>query len=100
MMVTPYDLQDKAVLPANMKKEEKIDYAPKKVHNEYSTKFKAAIYAAILFILLSQNISYKILDLIVKLFTQRLEVIDEDNNPQIIGTIILALIIGLIIFLF
>ena len=24
MMVTPYDLQDKAVLPANMKKEEKI----------------------------------------------------------------------------
>lgn len=99
-MVTPYDLQDKAVLPANMKKEEKIDYTPKKVQNEYSTKFKAAIYAAILFILLSQNVSYKILDLIVKLFTQRLDVIDEDNNPQIIGTIILALIIGLIIFLF
>lgn len=103
MFVSPYDLQDKPLLPADIRKDlraEKQDQPLKKVNNEYSTKFKASIYAAILFILLSQNISYKILDLIVKLFTQHLEVIDEDGNPHIIGTIIFAILIGLIIFLF
>ena len=67
---------------------------------QYVNKFKSALYAAILFIILSHKVAYKILDLIIKVFISSIEVIDEDENPQILGTIIMALIIGFIVFLF
>lgn len=92
--VTPMDLQDKPV-------PEYRPYRPKKkVNNEYSTKFKSAVYAAVLFILFSHKVAYKILDVILKLFSNRIEVIDDDEVPQLLGTLILAALIGFIIFIF
>jgi hypothetical protein len=95
MLVTPYDIMNKPVEKELTKPKE-----TRKVYNEYSTKFRSAIYGAILFILLSHRVSYKILDIILKLFTSRLDAVDEDENPILVGTIIMAGVIGLIIFLF
>lgn len=95
MLVTPYDLMNKTPQKDLQKPKD-----TNKVYNEYSTKFRSAIYAAILFILLSHRVSYKILDIILKMFTSRLEAIDEEENPVLMGTIIMAGLIGLIIFLF
>jgi hypothetical protein len=44
-------------------------------------------------------VSYKILDLVVKAFYNKIDIIDDDN-PQFIGTIIMAILVGLMIFLF
>lgn len=88
-LTTPYDVQNK---PLQVKKKN-IDF-------QYGNKFRSAVYAAVFFILLSQKVSYKILDLILKVFSHRIDVIDDDDNPQFIGTIIMAFVIGMIIFLF
>lgn len=97
MLVTPYDMMNK---PSINQKEFDKPKEKHTVYNEYSTKFRSAIYAAILFILLSHKVSYKILDIILKMFTSRMEAIDEDENPVLMGTIILAGFIGLVVFLF
>lgn len=74
---------------------------PKKQESfQYVSKFKSAIYAAILFILLSHRVAYKVLDLIVKVFTSSIDIIDENENPQILGTLIFACIIAAVIFIF
>lgn len=73
---------------------------PKKEQFQYINKFKSAIYASILFILLSHKVAYKVLDLIIKVFTNNLDVIDDNDNPLILGTLIFAAIIALIIFIF
>jgi hypothetical protein len=67
---------------------------------QYVNKFKSALYAAILFVVLSHKVAYKVLDLIIKVFISSIEVIDGDENPQILGTIIMSLIIGIFIFIF
>jgi len=73
---------------------------PQKQEFQYVSKFKSAIYAFILFILLSHRVAYKVLDLIIKVFTSNVEVIDENDNPLILGTFIFAVIIALVIFIF
>lgn len=95
-LTTPYDVQNKPlqeIKPSNSVNKKKVDF-------QYGNKFRSAVYAAVLFILLSQKVSYKILDLILKVFSHRIDVIDDDDNPQFIGTIIMAFVIGMIIFLF
>jgi uncharacterized membrane protein (DUF106 family) len=94
MLVTPYDLQDKPVV-------QDTGYQKKSTAQsfQYGNKFRSAVYAALLFILLSQKVSYKILDLLIKVFSNRVDMIDEDDNPHFIGTIVMAVLIGLIIFL-
>ena len=54
MLVTPYDMMNnQPILQKDINTPEQH-----KVYNEYSTKFKSAIYAAILFILLSKFLSF------------------------------------------
>lgn len=67
---------------------------------QYVSKFKSAVYASLLFVLLSHRVAYKVLDLIIKVFTNNLEVIDENENPLILGTLIFAVIIAAVIFIF
>jgi hypothetical protein len=72
---------------------------PETPNFQYVSKFKSALYASVLFILLSHTVAYKVLDLILKVFTSSIEVIDDNENPQILGSIIMALIVGLVVFL-
>ena len=89
MLVTPYDLQDKS-----MEKIKPTVYNEQKTNSfQYGSKFKSGVYAALLFLLLSQKVSYKILDLIMKVFSNRIDVIDEMDNPHFIGTLIMAVVI-------
>ena len=61
-------------------------------------KFKLGIYCFIFFILLSNKNTYKILDIIVKIFRKDSnDIIDSDNNPQLFGSAILALIFAILI---
>lgn len=80
----------------------KIITQPVKVNDnfQYMNKFKSAVYASVLFIILSHKVSYKVLDLILKVFINNIEIIDENENPQILGTLIFAVLIALIIFIF
>jgi|TARA_Y100000389_G_C17455040_1_gene517558 hypothetical protein len=72
----------------------------KKSNNNYIHKFKIAIYCIILFIILSNKNSYKILDIIIKLFRKDTnDIINDDGNPQIFGTFIMALIFAFIILI-
>lgn len=61
-------------------------------------KFKIAIYCFILFILLSNKNTYKIIDIIIKIFRKNTnDIIDENGEPLIFGICISALIFSLII---
>ena len=50
--------------------------------------------------MLSHTVSYKILDLIIKVFSNSIDIIDENENPLILGTIIMAFLTAIIIFIF
>lgn len=64
----------------------------------YVIKAKIALYCIILFIILSQKSTYKILDFIVKTFRKNTnDIIDDDDNPLIFGLGIMSLIFALII---
>lgn len=67
---------------------------------QYSRKLKLGIIASVLFLLLSNKVAYKILDIIVNVFTYNIRVIDDNECPQIIGTMIMSIIIGVFIFIF
>ena len=67
---------------------------------QYTNKIKSALYAFILFIILSHKVAYKVLDLILKVFTSKIEIINDEENPQLLGTLIMAFIVGLVIFVF
>ena len=66
----------------------------------YISKFKTAIYGFILFIILSNKISYKIINMIFLLFTKRSDIINEREEPMPLGIFINALIMGFILFMF
>lgn len=66
----------------------------------YSRKIKLAVIASVLFLLLSNKVAYKILDIILNVFTNNVKVIDDNECPQIIGIMIMSLIIGIVIFIF
>lgn len=61
-------------------------------------KFKIAIYCFILFILLSNKNTYKIIDIIIKTFRRDTnDIIDEKGEPLIFGICISGLIFSLLI---
>lgn len=61
-------------------------------------KFKIAFYCFILFILLSNKNTYKILDIIIKTFRRDTnDIIDENGEPLIFGICIVGLIFSCII---
>ncbi len=68
---------------------------------QYINKFKTAIYGFILFIILSNKVFYKILDIIVKLFTNNTHILDDDNEtPTIYATFIGGIIMFVVLFIF
>ena len=75
---------------------------PKKELDNFSyiSKFKTAIYGFFLFIILSQKISYKIISMIIGLFTDRAEIINQDEEPLPLGQFINCIIMALVLFIF
>ncbi len=71
----------------------------KKMNTYYGTKLRVAVVGFVLFLLFSQNVAYKILDIVIQLFNSRIHVIDEDENPVLIGNFIMAAILAVILFL-
>jgi hypothetical protein len=90
---------DKQYATVETKKQVPAVLSPESPGFQYVSKFKSALYASVLFILLSHKVAYKVLDLILKVFTNSIEVIDDNENPQILGSIFMALIVGLVVFL-
>lgn len=69
-------------------------------YSDYIVKFKTAVYTFALFLLLSSSSAYKILDIVLKLFTNNVEILDEDClEPSLLGRIIMAGLLALIIFI-
>lgn len=67
---------------------------------EYKYKIRTAIIAGFLFMLLSNKNAYKILDIILNIFTNKINIFsDEDCSPHIIGIIIMSFIIAIIVFM-
>lgn len=74
---------------------------PRKLEEfQYSRKIKLGVIASLLFLILSNKVAYKILDIIVNVFTNNVRVIDDNECPQILGTMIMSVIIGIVIFIF
>jgi len=62
----------------------------------YKMKLKSAIYVFILFLLLSDNKTYMILNLILPSF----DIINDKNEPTILAKCVIAFLFSLIIFIF
>jgi len=66
----------------------------------YICKFKTAVYASILFIILSLPITYKILDMLAKLVSNNIDLIDNECEEALpLGRLIMSIIFGIFIFL-
>ena len=97
MLVTPYDLQDKSIGDVtDSKKVTQFDVST----FQYKNKLKAAIITFLLFIVLSHKVAFKILQLIIQVFSNNVTIIDENENPLFMGTILMAGIAAIIIFVF
>lgn len=77
-----------------------VDLVPQKnLYEVYIAKFKTAIYGAIIFSILSLPIAYKILDMIGKLISNNVELIDEYGEALPLGRVIMALLVFILLFL-
>lgn len=85
----------------NYKKLEKESRKEIKEENNnitYIYKFKIAIYSFILFVLLSNKNTYKILNIIIKIFRKDTnDIINENGEPLIFGICISGLIFSILI---
>ena len=73
---------------------------PKGFLDIYICKFKTAVYVALLFALLSLPIAYKILDMIAKLISNNIELIDYECEEALpLGRLIMSIIVGIIVFI-
>jgi hypothetical protein len=93
MLVTPYDLQDKIIAPISNNNENINTFS-------YTSKIRCAFIVFILFIILSYKVAFKVLDLILKVFANNINILDADDNPLFVGTIIMAIIFAIFIFIF
>lgn len=62
----------------------------------YTMKFRTSIIVFILFLLLSNNVTYNILNLLLPSF----DILNEKNEPSLIARCIIALFFSIIIFIF
>jgi Ni,Fe-hydrogenase I cytochrome b subunit len=74
----------------NKKKEEIPDFL-------YAMKIKTAIYGFILYLLLSNNTAFKILNMI---FNNSVVLLNDKNEPSILARLIMAFIIAFCLFIF
>lgn len=70
------------------------------VNFSYTNKFRTAVYGFFLFLILSQKISYKIINMIISLFTQRTDIINDNDEPLPLGLFINAFILAIFLFVF
>jgi hypothetical protein len=63
----------------------------------YIMKLKTAIIGFILYLLLSTNTAFKLLNMI---FNNSLKLLNDKNEPSILARIIMAFIIAIILFIF
>lgn len=66
---------------------------------QYQAKLRTGIIGFILFLLLSTTTAYRILNLIINQFNN-IDIINEKNESSILARFIMALIIGIILFIF
>lgn len=77
-----------------MKEEEKKDFF-------YSMKLRTAIIGFVLFLVLSSQLSYKILQTIfLQINNNPLIILNEKNKPTFLSKLIMAFIISIILFIF
>ena len=62
----------------------------------YTMKFKTAVYVFVLYLLLSHNLTFTILNLIIP----SLDIINDKNEPTLLARCIIAFFFSLIIFIF
>jgi membrane-bound acyltransferase YfiQ involved in biofilm formation len=73
---------------------------PKGFLDIYICKFKTAVYVSLLFALLSLPIAYKILDMIAKLISNNIDLIDYECEEALpLGRLIMSIIVGIIVFI-
>ena len=66
----------------------------------YICKFKTAVYVSIVFALLSLPIAYKILDMIAKLISANIELVDYECDEALpLGRLIMSILVGIIVFI-
>jgi hypothetical protein len=66
----------------------------------YICKFKTAVYAVVLFVILSLPIAYKILDMLAKLISNNIDIIDYECEEALpLGRLIMSIIFGIFIFI-
>lgn len=70
------------------------------VNFSYVNKFKTAFYGFVLYILFSQKITFKIINMILGLLTNKAEIIDDNDEPLPLGLFINGCIIAIILFIF
>ena len=63
----------------------------------YAMKIKTAIYGFILYLLLSNNTAFKILNMI---FNNSVILLNDKNEPSILARLIMAFIIAFCLFIF
>jgi hypothetical protein len=66
----------------------------------YISKFKTAVYGFFLFIILSQKITYKVINMIINAFIHNNDIINDNEEPLPLGLFINACILALILFIF
>ena len=71
----------------------------KGTYEVYTAKFKTSVYGALLFVVLSLPSTYKILDIIAKLFSSNLDIVDQDyGEPLPLGRAIMASFVAILLF--
>jgi hypothetical protein len=63
----------------------------------YSMKIKTAVYGFVLYLLLSNNTAFKILNMI---FNNSIILLNDKNEPSILARLIMAFIIAFCLFIF
>ena len=63
----------------------------------YGMKIKTAVYGFVLYLLLSNNIAFKILNMI---FNNSIILLNDKNEPSILARLIMAFIIAVCLFIF
>uniref|UniRef100_A0A6C0K804 Uncharacterized protein n=1 Tax=viral metagenome TaxID=1070528 RepID=A0A6C0K804_9ZZZZ len=87
-------------IPADRNQHAEHSEQPKGFLDIYICKFKTAVYVALLFALLSLPIAYKILDMMAKLISNNIELIDYECEEALpLGRLIMSIIVGIITFI-
>jgi hypothetical protein len=73
---------------------------PNKKDFYYTLKLRTAIIGFILYLLLSSYTAFKVLNIIISAIINNLEIINEQKEPTIVAKIIMATLIGIILFIF